>query len=69
VPIGRVLTSLLDTLTGRAISTLKKVAECALSKTQMGVNGRGLGGICKSFMLLQTKLRDSAFSKREGLHM
>jgi len=56
-------------LTGRAISTLKKVAESALSKMQMGVNGKGLGGICKSFMLLQTKLRDSAFSKREGLHM
>jgi hypothetical protein len=36
---------------------------------QMGVNGKGLGGICKSFMLLQTKLRDLAFSKREGLHM
>jgi hypothetical protein len=59
----------LDILTGRAISTLKKVAESALSKMQMGVNGKGLGGIYKSFMLLQTKLRDSTFSKREGLHM
>jgi hypothetical protein len=29
-------------LMGRAILTLKKVAESALSKMQMGVNGRGL---------------------------
>jgi len=69
VLVGRVLTYLLDTLTGRAISTLRKVAGSALFRMQMDVNGRGLGGICKSFMLLQTKLRDSAFSKREGLHM
>jgi hypothetical protein len=48
---------------------LRKVAESALFRMQMGVNGRGLGGICKSFMLLQTKLKDSTFSKREGLHM
>jgi hypothetical protein len=48
---------------------LKKVAESALYRMQMGVNGRGLGGICRSFTLLQTKLRDLAFSKREGLHM
>jgi hypothetical protein len=59
----------LDTLTGRAISTLRKVAESALFRMQMGVDGRGLRGICKSFMLLQTKLRDSAYSKKEGLHM
>jgi len=54
---------------GRAILTLKKVVESALSKMQMGVNGKGLGEICKSFTLLQIELRDSAFSKREGLHM
>jgi hypothetical protein len=56
-------------LMGRAILTLKKVAESALSKMQMGVNGRGLEEICRSIMLLQIELRDSTFSKREGLHM
>jgi hypothetical protein len=56
-------------LMGRAILTLKKVAESALSKMQMGVNGKGLGEICRSFTLLRIELRDSTFSKREGLHM
>jgi hypothetical protein len=56
-------------LMGRAILTLKKVAESALSKVPMGVNGKGLGEICRSFTLLRIELRDSAFSKREGLHM
>jgi len=36
---------------------------------QMGVNGKGLGEIYRSFTLLQIELRDSTFSKREGLHM
>jgi len=54
---------------GRAILTLKKAAESALFKMQMGVNGRGLEEICRSIALLRIKLRDSAFSKREGLHM
>jgi hypothetical protein len=36
---------------------------------QMGVNGKGLGEICRSFTLLRIELRDSTFSKREGLHM
>jgi hypothetical protein len=56
-------------LMGRAILTLKKVAEFALSKMQMGVNGRGFEEICRSITLLRIELRDSAFSKREGLHM
>jgi hypothetical protein len=56
-------------LMGRAILTLKKVAGSALSKMQMGVNGRGLEEICRSITLLRIELRDSAFSKREGLHM
>jgi hypothetical protein len=54
---------------GRAILTLKKVAESALSKMQMGINGKGLGEICRSLTLLLIELRDSALSKREGLHM
>jgi hypothetical protein len=29
------------------------------------MTGRGLEEICRSFTLLQIKLRDSAFSKRE----
>jgi hypothetical protein len=33
---------------------------------QTDVNGRGLEEICRFIMLLQIKLRDSAFSKREG---
>jgi hypothetical protein len=56
-------------LMGRAISTLKKVVGSALFKMQMGVNGRGLGEICRSVALLRIELRDSTFSKREGLHM
>jgi hypothetical protein len=56
-------------LMGRAILTLKKAAEFALFKMQMGVNGRGLEEICRSIALLWIKLRDSTFSKREGLHM
>jgi hypothetical protein len=40
-----------------------------LSKMQMGVNGRGLEEIYRSITLLRIELRDSAFSKREGLHM
>jgi hypothetical protein len=51
---------------GRVILTFKKAAESALSKMQMGVNGKGLGEICRSFTLLRIELRDSAFSKREG---
>jgi hypothetical protein len=51
---------------GRAILTLKKATEFALSKMQMGINGKGLGKICKSFTLLRIELRDSTFSKREG---
>jgi hypothetical protein len=35
----------------------------------MGGNGRGIGEIYRYTMFLQTELRDSAFSKREGLHM
>jgi hypothetical protein len=54
---------------GRGILTLKKVDESALSKMQMGVNGRGLEEICRSITLLRIELRDSAFSKKEGLHM
>jgi hypothetical protein len=49
----------------RAILISRKAAEVALSKIQMDVNGRGLEEICKSITLLQIKLRDSAFSKRE----
>jgi hypothetical protein len=33
---------------------------------QTDVNGRGLEEICRSITLLQIKLRDSVFSKREG---
>jgi hypothetical protein len=50
----------------RAILTLRKAVGFALSKMQMDVNGRGLEEICRSFTLHQIKLRDSAFSKREG---
>jgi len=32
----------------------------------MDVNVKGLKEICRSITLLQIKLRDSAFSKREG---
>jgi hypothetical protein len=53
----------------KAILTLKKVAESALSEMLMGGNGRDLEEICISITLLQIELRDSAFSKREGLHM
>ncbi len=67
--VGKAPTSLSGMLMGRAILTLKKVAESALSKMQMGVNGKGLGEICRSFTLLRIELRDSTFSKREGLHM
>jgi hypothetical protein len=56
-------------LMGRAILTLKKVARSALFKMQMGVNGRGLGEIYRSIAFLRIELRDSTFSKREGLHM
>jgi hypothetical protein len=51
---------------GRAILILRKVAASELSKMQMDVNGRGLEEICRSITLLQIKLRDSTFSKREG---
>jgi hypothetical protein len=44
--------------------TLRKVAESALFKMQMGDNGGGLEEIYIS--LHQTKLRDSGFLKREG---
>ncbi len=67
--VGKALTNLSGMLMGRAILTLKKVAGSALSKMQMGVNGRGLEEICRSITLLRIELRDSAFSKREGLHM
>jgi hypothetical protein len=53
-------------LMGRVILTLKKVVESALYKMQTDVNGRGLEEICRSITLLQIKLRDLAFSKREG---
>jgi hypothetical protein len=51
---------------GRAILILRKAAGSALSKMQMDVNGRGLNEIYRSIMLLHIKLRDLAFSKREG---
>jgi hypothetical protein len=54
---------------GRVTLTLKKVAAFAMCRMRMGVGGRGLGGTYRSFTLPLTKLRDSAFSKREGLHM
>jgi hypothetical protein len=38
----------------------------ACSRMQTDVNGRGLEEIFRSIMLFQIKLRDSAFSKREG---
>jgi hypothetical protein len=69
VEVGKAPTNLLGLLMGRAILTLKKVAGSALFKMQMGVNGRGLREICRSIALLRIELRDSAFSKREGLHM
>jgi hypothetical protein len=53
-------------LMGRAILILKKAVGSALSKTQMDVNGKGLEEICRSITLLQIKLRDSSFSKKEG---
>jgi hypothetical protein len=53
----------------RAVLTLKKVAEFALSEMLMGGNGKDLEEICRSITLLWIELRDSAFSKREGLHM
>jgi flagellar motor switch protein FliM len=53
----------------RAILTLKKVAASALSEMLMGGNGRDLEKIYRSITLLWIELRDSAFSKREGLHM
>jgi hypothetical protein len=53
-------------LMGRVILTLKKVAEFALYKMETDVNGRGLEDIYRSITLLQIKLRDSTFSKREG---
>jgi len=53
-------------LMGRVILTLKKVARYASYKMQTDVNGRGLEEICRSITLLQIKLRDSAFSKKEG---
>jgi hypothetical protein len=49
----------------RAILILRKAAGSTLSKMQMDINGRGFEEIFKSIMLLQTKLRDSTFSKRE----
>jgi hypothetical protein len=48
---------------------LKKVAESALSEMLMGGNGKGPDEIYRSTMFLRIELRDSAFSKREGLHM
>ncbi len=69
MPVGKVLTSLLGMPMARAILTLKKVAESALPEMLMGGNGRGLEEICMSTMFLQIELRDSTFSKREGLHM
>ncbi len=50
--VGKALTNLSGMLMGRAILTLKKVAGSALSKMQMGVNGRGLEKIYKSITLL-----------------
>ncbi len=50
----------------KAILILRKVAGYASFKMQMDVNGRGLEEICRSNTLLQIKLKDSAFSKREG---
>jgi hypothetical protein len=49
----------------RVILILRKAAGFALSKMQMDVNGRGFEEIYRSITLLQIKLKDSAFSKRE----
>jgi hypothetical protein len=53
----------------KAILTLKRVVESALSETLMGDNGRGPEEICSYTTFLRIELRDSAFSKREGSHM
>ncbi len=65
----KVLITLLGMLMARAISISKKAVESALSGTLMGGNGKGPDAICKFTMFNQTELRDSALSKREGLHM
>jgi hypothetical protein len=69
MPVGKVLIILLGTPMARAILTLKRVTESASSETLMGGNGRGPDEICRSIMFLRIELRDSTFSKREGLHM
>ncbi len=56
-------------LMGREILILKKVVGFAYSKMRMVDNGRGHEETYRSITLLRTELRDSAFSKREGLHM
>jgi hypothetical protein len=50
----------------RAILILRKATRYASSKMQMDVNGRGLKEISRFITLLQIKLRESTFSKREG---
>jgi hypothetical protein len=56
-------------LMARETSTLKKGAGSVSYRMLMGNDGKGLVGIYKYTMFLLIELRDSAFSKREGLHM
>ncbi len=69
MPARKVLITLLGILMARVILTSKRAVESASSRALMGGNGRGLDEICRSTMFHQIELRDSALSKREGLHM
>ncbi len=69
MPARKVLITLLGMLMARVILTSKKAAESASSRTLMGGNGRGPDEIYRSTMFHRIELRDSALSKREGLHM
>ncbi len=69
MPVGKALITLLGMLMAREISTLKKAVEFASSETVMGGNGKDPDVTYKSITFNRTELRDSAHSKREGLHM
>jgi hypothetical protein len=56
-------------LMARATSILRKDAGSVLCRMEMDNNGRGREETYRSTTLLQIELRDSAFSKREELHM
>ncbi len=69
MPVGKVLITLLGMLMAREISTLKKAVEFASSGMVLGGNGKDPDVTYKSITFNRIELRDSALSKREGLHM